>query len=282
MQVINTQDVQSLLDQLKGLNAPTIIVGVAILVVGLIAVRLLLRMVKKVLARSRIPTSLHSFIRTALRILLDIIVLLIAASSMGIPVTSFVALLSIAGLAVTLALQNLLSNLAGGVVLLIRKPFQMGDFIEADSVSGTVEEITMLHTRIRTLDRRAVFLPNASLQTSRVVNCSTFPIRRVDIKVSASYDAHPSDVRRAALHAAGTVPQILDDPPVEVHVVSYGDSAIEYVIFAFCVPSDYLTVLYSLTEQLYDSFKVCGVEMTYPHLRVHMEPGKDHPSLIHD
>lgn len=245
--------------------------ALAILVIGLAAVRLILRLVEKALKASHVPPTLHAMIRTLLRVLLDLVVFLSAANAVGIPITSFITLLGLAGLAVSLALQGVLGNLAGGFIILASRPFEVGHFIEHESVSGTVREIRMLHTRIETPDGRMVYIPNNSLSGSRIINFSETGKRRVEISVSASYQNNPGQVRAAVLDAAGSTEGVLASPAPQVFLDGYGESDIRYVLWVWVESANFLSVRQTLNERIYAAFAAHHVEMTYPHLNVHMK-----------
>lgn len=272
MDNVNVEQVEETIALFSSMDMKTAVRGLLFLVVGLVLVRLALMLLSHMLKKSRtIPASAHTMIKTLMRILLDVVVVLAAANTVGIPITSFMVFLSVIGIAISLAVQGILSNFAGGILLLVSRPFAIGDFIECGSVSGTVLDITMLHIKLQAPDRKVVYLPNSTVYSSILTNASISAIRRVDVSVSASYDNSPAQVREAVLDLTRTIPGILQDPEVQVHVENYGDSAIGYTIWAFCEGKDFLTVKYALLEGLYDAFRAHSVEMTYPHMNVHMQ-----------
>ena len=274
MDNVNVEQVEETIALFSSMDMKTAVRGLLFLVVGLVLVRLALMLLSHMLKKSRtIPASAHTMIKTLVRILLDVVVVLAAANTVGIPITSFMVFLSVIGIAISLAVQGILSNFAGGILLLVSRPFAIGDFIECGSVSGTVLDITMLHIKLQAPDRKVVYLPNSTVYSSILTNASISAIRRVDVSVSASYDNSPAQVREAVLDLTRTIPGILQDPEVQVHVENYGDSAIGYTIWAFCEGKDFLTVKYALLEGLYDAFRAHSVEMTYPHMNVHMQDG---------
>ena len=265
------EDVQEYVSILKNVDWQTGMKALAILVAGFAAVRLILHGVRKALKASHVPVTLHTMIANLLRILLDLVVILAAAGIIGIPITSFVTLLGIAGLAVSLALQGILGNLAGGFIILSTHPFDLGHFIEHDGVTGTVREISMHHTRLETPDGKMIYIPNSSLANGRIINYSETGKRRVELTVSASYQNSPSQVREAILAAVSRTSGILSGPAPEVYVDSYGESDIRYGIWVWTEGGDFLRVRRELTERLYTTFAEQKVEMTYPHLNVHMK-----------
>lgn len=269
--VPSEKTVQEYTDILKRVDWETGLKAAAILVIGLTAVKLILRATRKILGKSHVPPTVHSMMITLLRILMDLVVVLAAMNAIGIPITSFVALLSLAGLAVTLGLQGVLGNLASGVIVLGSHPFEVGHLIEHDGIMGTVREIRMLHTIVETLDGRVVYFPNSSVAGGRVTNITGTGRRRVEVKVSASYNQTPEQVRKAIRDAIEQIDSVLAEPEPVVYVEGYGDSAINYCVWVWTKSEEFLPVQFRLTELLYTTFAQNSVEMTYPHLRVHMQ-----------
>lgn len=180
------------------------------------------------------------------------------------------AVLSVIGLAFSLALQNFLANVAGGMQLLASHPFKVGDFVEAGGCSGTVTEVGMFYTRLLTYENKLVQIPNSAIVSANIINHFSEPTRRVDVKVSASYDA-PQDVVMAALRELAQGHElVLADPAPAVHVNEYGSHAIEYALRVWCASGDYWTVYNDLMDNVKPAFDRAGVEMTYPHVNVHM------------
>ena len=263
------ETIQGYADILKTVDWQTGLKAGAILLIGLAAAKLVLHFVRKVLKKSRVPAAVHSILMTLLRVLLDLVVVLAALNALGIPITSFIALLSLAGLAISLALQGVLGNLASGLIVVGSRPFDVGDVIEHDGIAGTVREIRMMHTVLETFDGRMVYIPNSSISGGRVVNVTQTGRRRVDISVSASYNQPPAQVRKAIGDAIARTEGILEDPAPAVFLDSYGDSAINYGIRVWTASENYMNVKNTLTELLYSTFAENKVEMTYPHINVH-------------
>ena len=241
-----------------------------ILLTGIIIIRIITKVVNKALAKTKLEKAAHGMIRSLVKTVLYVLLALTAASSLGIDVTGVLALASVATLAVSLALQDMLSNLVGGFTLVYTHPFSSGDYVEIAGQSGTVKEIGMTYTKLATPDNKLVQIPNASVVSSEIVNYSCTGKRRVAIDVTASYDA-PVDKVLAALKEAATVEGILEDPAVFSAVTSYGDHAIHYVVRVWC-PTDKYWDVYN--ETIYNVKKVFdreGIQMTYPHLNVHLD-----------
>lgn len=263
------ETIQGYTDILKSVDWQTGLKAAAILVIGLIAVKLFLHVLRKALKKSHVPAAVHSILLTVLRVLLDLVVILSALNAIGIPVTSFIALLSLAGLALSLALQGLLGNLASGLIVLGSHPFDVGDVIEHDGMTGTVREIRMMHTVMETFDGKVVYFPNSSISGGRVINVTQTGRRRVDLSVSASYHQSPEQVKKAIRDAVSRTEGILEDPAPMILLDSYGDSAINYGIRVWTASDNYMSVRNQLNELLYTTFAENRVEMTYPHINVH-------------
>lgn len=247
------------------------ILRVALLMLaGWLIIRLLMRMVDRMLEQSRLVAAAKVYIRSGMRIFLWFLLALILAETLGIKATSIIAMLSVAGLAVSLALQNTLANLAGGLVLLVTKPFVIGDYVEADSVSGTISAINMAYTAFITPDNKEIFIPNSQLSAAKIINYNALGKRRMDLKFTASYDAPTAQVRAALQESIARFPQVLPDPAPAVYVSEYQASSIEYLARLWTSSGDYWDVYYALIEEVRESFARHGVEMTYNHLNVHL------------
>lgn len=244
---------------------------VAVMVLaGWLVIRLLMRMADRLLDQSKSVAAIKSYIHTALNIFLWFLLALMLAETLGIKATSIIAMLSVAGLAVSLALQNTLSNLAGGLVLLVTKPFSPGDYVEADGVSGTIAGITLSYTTFITPDNKEIFVPNSQLSAAKIINYNVLGKRRMDLSFTASYDAPTAQVRAAIEEVLAAIPGILDDPAPAVYVSEYQSSSIQYLVRLWTAAGDYWDVYYALIEGVRESFARHGVEMTYDHLNVHI------------
>ena len=247
-----------------------IFIAVIVTVASLLVMKLLLKLLDRALGRSKMDAPLQRLIRSLLKGVLWSVTVIVALGCLGIEVTSLVAVLSVVGLAFSLALQNFLSNLAGGMQILASHPFRMGDFVEAGGCSGTVTETGMFYTKLTTPDNKLVQLPNSTIVSANITNFSAQPTRRVELKVTASYDAPTEQVLALLSKMAADHPLILGDPEPAVHVDGYGDSAIGYVMRVWCATPDYWTVYYNLMDGFKPAFDRAGIEMTYPHMNVHM------------
>lgn len=267
---LDPEEVSSFVGMLKELSLSAVLKIIVLILVLIVLVQLLQKLFDRFLNRSKIDRSLYGFLRAGVKILLYFIAATIVAGSLQIDVTSLIAVLSVAGLALSLALQGALGNLASGIVILTTKPFRAGDYVLIDGQEGYVEDIGMTYTKLAAYDKRIIFIPNSTVTSGSIINYTVEGKRRVDITVTASYDA-PVDAVKAALHSAvERVPDFLTDPPVFVRVSAYEESAIAYTVRAWCSCEDYWDCYYDLLETIKIVFDETGIHMTYPHLNVHM------------
>ena len=241
-----------------------------ILIVGIIVIQIILAILGKALKKTKMEKAAHTLIRSVTRILLYLLLGLAAASSLGIDVTGIVALASVFTLALSLSLQNSLTNLIGGFTLLSTKPFKSGDYVEIAGQAGSVTEIGMFYTVLTTPDNKITHIPNNSVVSADITNYTTTGTRRLSIDVSASYDA-PTEKVLEALRDAANVPGILEDPTPFVALTGYGDHAITYTVRVWTKTEDYWTVHYAIHERIRECFAAHGVAMTHPHLNVHLD-----------
>ncbi len=268
---VQVEEVQKVVDAVKSMNWQTVIGAVVILVVGVSLVKVLLRLARKGISRTNIPESLHTMLLTIVRIVLYSLLLLTAASHIGIPITSFVTVIGVAGLAISMAVQGILQSMVGGMILLGSRPFDVGDVVETDGITGTVQDIHMMSTNIESFDGKNIYIPNSRLYTSTIINYTRKGQRRVELKLSASYDAPPALVREAVMDAVNDTPGVLPEPAPRLLTENYADSAIEYTLWVWCSAGDFVDVKYGISEKLYETYQRRNVEMTYPHLNVHMK-----------
>ena len=251
-----------------GFSWTKLISAAILLVVCGVLIKLILKATDRMLGRSRLDKAVHPFIRTIVKLVLLFTAIMLIAGTLGVDTSSLLALLSVAGLAVSLALQNVLSNMASAVILLTTKPFQIGHFIEMGSVSGTVVKIGAICTDILTLNNQLVHVPNSEITGSTVTNYTASDKRRLEYRITASYDAPVEDVKAALLRAAEHPLRMREMQPI-ARVNGYGESAIEYVLFLWIRPKDYMDVYSDVLENVKREFDAAGIEMTYPHINVH-------------
>lgn len=267
----STIDVSAVTGFLNMLTLDKVFSAVIIFLIGLLITKIILRILRGIFKRSDyLDERLEKFILTGVRTVLLIVTLIIVAQSLGIPTTSLVALLSVGALAVSLAVQGMLSNVAGGMTLLTSRIIGLNDLVEVAGVTGTVTEIGLLYTKLQTADGQTVMLPNASISGEKIVNYTTLGRRRVVLSIGASYDAAVSDVREALLEAAAQIGDVHEEPAPYVVVSAYLDSAIEYTIYLWCNWDAYTTVRQTLNERAKEALDRRGIEIPYNHLNVHI------------
>lgn len=253
------------------LSLGKVIAAAVVLLVCLLSARLILTAVRRGTKRSQLDATLQLFLMRLLKAFLLTLSVMIAASTLGVNVTSLVAVLGVASLAVSLALQGTLSNLVGGVMLLTAKPFALGDFIECGSISGTVKEIGLFYTDIATYDNKQIHIPNSTVSSSVIINYTAAPKRIVEIIVSASYDSDMYAVKEALRDAAGTAPGLLPEEPIVAVVNNYRANDIEYMLRFWVASQVYFDAKFAATEQIKVLFDERGIRMSYPHLNVHLD-----------
>ncbi len=241
-----------------------------VIVAAVVAGRVILGLVGRALKRSRLDPALVKLIRGGVKLLVGVVCVLLICETLGVEVTSLLALFSVIGLALSLAVQGVLANLAGGMVLLWAKPFHTGDFVEVDGVLGTVKETSLMYTKLNTTDNKLVSIPNKIVSEAKVLNFAAEETRRVELTFSASYDSPIDQVKAAVLEALAKNELVLAQPEPVVGVAQFGSSAIVYNVWAWCKGSDYWPALYSVNEAIKAALDARGLEMTYDHINVHM------------
>lgn len=252
-------------------GASNIVSAIVIFLICLFAIKVLTAVTGKLLDKSnKLDGTLKGFVKTALKIVLWALAIIIVAEAVGINTASLVAVLSVAGLALSLSVQNIMSNLFSGITLLITRPFVQGDLIEVGANLGTVKSIGLFYTVIDTLDSRVITIPNGDVTAASIVNYSRNPLRRVDLSFNASYDSPTESVKAAILEAIAEDSRISDFQPPFVVIGAYKDSTIEYIVRVWCNNADYWDVYFGLNERVREAFERKGVKMSYAHMNVHI------------
>lgn len=253
------------------LTISTLLPALIYLIAGLIISKLILSVLNRSLDRSNVDVTLHKFLHTAVRLVLYFILFMMVASALGIQVTSLVAVLSVAGLAISLSVQGLLSNVLSGLMLLFIKPFKVGDYVEVGGVGGFIKEIGFVHTKILSFENILIYMPNSDVSNGKITNYSTEEKRRFNLNFTVSYICPPEKVRGVLLEYISSHPKVDKDPAPMVAVSNYKDSAIEYVVRGWADSSVYWDVYWDIYNNMDSLFKKNGLVMTYPHLNVHIE-----------
>lgn len=244
--------------------------AILIVVIGLILTSKLSKLLKRKMS-SKLEKSVCDFLSSFISIALNAVIILTAANYLGVPMTNLVAIVGSCGLAVGLALQGSLSNLAGGLMILIFKPFRDGDFVSINGFDGTVKEITILYTYLTTLDNKTVIIPNATVSNSSITNFSKEKYRRVDIPVSVSYKSDVNEVRKVLLDFVSGIEFVEKDPEPAVVISAYADSSINFTVRVWTENAHYWDVAGSINYGLQKALSDNGIEVPYPQLDVHLD-----------
>jgi len=268
---VAAETVEDLVQTVQRMSPAMVLKMILMIAVLIVLVELLCRFANRLMMKSRMDKSLHGFLRTGVRILLYFLAAIIVAGSLKVDVTSLIAVLSVVGLAISLALQGALSNVAGGIVILTTKPFKVGDYVLIDGHEGFVDDISMTYTRLSAYDKRIIFIPNSTVTSVSVENFTRDGLRRVQLDVSASYDCGVDQVKDSILEAIQGVSGFLSDPAPVIRLQEFGESAIAYRAWAWCEKDIYWDCHYLLLEEIKRTFDRNGVIFTYNHLNVHLD-----------
>lgn len=249
---------------------PTVVIAIVIFIVGKIIAKIIIKIIDAGMGRTRIDHTARSFLKSLLNIVFTAFAVVIALSTLGIPMTSIITAIGAAGVAVALAIQNSLSNVAGGFIILFTKPFGKGDYITSNGVEGVVEEITILNTKLITLDNKVVYIPNGMVSSGTITNFSREEKRRVDITLGVSYE---QDFRKAVkvIHQVLADHQlVLQDEEPFARISAFNDSSVEITVRAWTATANYWTVYFDLYEQIRIAFSENDIEIPYNKLDVKM------------
>ena len=249
-------------------SMPTILMLIAVIAIGYASVKIIINLIKKVLIKTSIDHTAITFILSFLRVILYVIVVITALSTIGVNVASLITAVGAAALTAGLALQDTLGNIASGMIILLSKPFIAGDILEFEGITGKVENIKVFFTTIHTLDNKIVTIPNSRLTTNNVINCTKVDKRRVDLKYSISYDDDISKVKALIYTLISENDKVLNDPEPTVYVGKHLDSGIEIVVMLWTTPDDYYSVYYYMQENVKLTFDKNNITIPYPHVVV--------------
>ena len=245
-----------------------IFVALAIYFIGRALIRWVLRIMERSFARRRVDASLRTFLRNLVNVAFYLLLLLAVVQTLGVNATSLIAIFSAATLAIGMALSGTMQNFAGGVMILLLRPYRAGDFISAQGMSGTVEEIMLFSTKILTADRQTIYIPNSVISTSIIDNYSHAELRRVDIAVSISYGDDVDAAREAMLELCTADSRVLAEPAPAVWVTALADSSVNLSLRVWVKNADYWDVFFSLNEQIYKTLPAKGLHFPFPQLDV--------------
>lgn len=248
-----------------------LLAGIAVLVIGMILVRLLIRLMMKRNPLKKADPTVRSFVGALLRIILYVCVILAAIGVMGVPLSSFVTIVASAGVAVSLALQGVLGNFIGGVMLLINKQIRAGEYIKVGDIEGSVRAVGVFYTELITADNRHISVPNASLTNTAIINYTREGTRRLDIDFGVGYGSDFKAVREALLSILDGENGVLSEPAPQVLLDECGDSALKCKLRLWCKQEEYWRLRFALTEKGRDALNAAGIEIPFPQLDVHMK-----------
>ena len=263
------QTLFTMLEQYAVTYGGRLLIALLILIIGFKLVNL---MTKKLLggkALEKLEPTARSFLKSLVGITCKVLIGIIALSVMGVPMTSIITVVGSCGLAVGLALQGSLANIAGGFVLLVVKPFRVGHFISMNDVTGTVTDIGIFNTRLCTLDNKTVTIPNSVISNATLVNMTELPMRRVDLTFTAAYSDDIRTVESALLSACEKNERVLADPAPFARISGHKDSALEYTVRAWCKTEDYWDVYFDLIRDVKYVFDERGITIPFPQVDVH-------------
>jgi small conductance mechanosensitive channel len=248
-----------------------LLTAIIIVSVGFWVSKKLTKIFVKALEHHNTDKLLSSFLRSMCSIILKLIVLIIAIQILGIETMSFAAVLAALGVGIGMALSGTLQNFAGGIVLLLFKPFKVGDFIECGSFSGTIIQIRIFMTEIKTVDNKVIFVPNSTLISSPLINYTREDIRRIDIDFSVAYGTNLKQAKDIIENIAANEKGILAEPKTTTFVSSLADSCVIITMRSWTKTDDYWTVKYNMNENVYNAFNEQGIEIPFPQITVHMQ-----------
>ena len=247
----------------------SILLALVIAVIGRYAIKFINKLVARMLERRNVEPTVQSFLKSFVNILLIILLIITVIGTLGVNTTSLAALLASAGLAVGMALSGNMQNLAGGLIMLIFKPYKVGDFIEAQGVSGTVNAIQIFHTILTTPDNKVLFIPNGPLSSGTVMNYSRNDVRRVDFTISVEYGTDVEKVKSVTLDLMGSDSRILQEPAPFIAVKELASSSVDFTLRVWVKSADYWNVFFETNERIYAEYNKQGIKFPFPQIQVH-------------
>ncbi len=247
-----------------------VLIALAIFFIGRWIIRYLRKLLRRMMERRAVEASLKSFLLNLVSITLTLFLIIVIIGILGIDTTSFVAIFASAGLAIGMALSGTLQNFAGGVMILIFKPFRVGDFIEAQGQTGTVKEIQLFNTVINTTDNKTIMIPNGGISTGIINNYSKESIRRVEWTFGIGYGDDYDLAKATIASMLDQDARVLKDPAYFIAVSSLGDSSVNIVVRAWTSTGDFWSVFFDMNEKVYKQFPIVGLNIPYPQMDVHL------------
>lgn len=250
---------------------PKLIGAILVLLIGNFIVRMVTKGMKRMFERSKINDSLRPFLVSLTNIVLRTLLILSVLGMLGIEMTSFIAILASAGLAIGMALSGTLQNFAGGILILLLKPYKVGDYIDTGSYSGTVSEIQIFNTILKTVDNKVVILPNGGMSVNSLINYSTESQRRVDWTFGIAYGDDYDKAKSVLKRLCDEDSRILKDPATFIALSELADSSVNIVVRAWVKSENYWDVFFAMNEKVYKTFTKEGLNIPFPQMDVHIE-----------
>jgi len=242
-----------------------VLAALAMLIIGLFIIKMIVRLSKKIMKKRGIDATLQKFLGNLISWTLKILLFVIIASQLGVETTSFAAIIGAAGLAIGLALQGSLSNFAGGVLIMIFKPYKIGDLIEAQGVLGVVKEIQIFTTQLNTPENKLAIIPNGSLSNGNIINYSAEGVLRIDHVIGVSYDADIKQTKEVLMKVLTDHPKVLKDPAPTINVAELADSSVNFAVRPWAEAAHYWDVYFDVLENAKIALDAAGIEIPYPH-----------------
>jgi len=252
-----------------------IVIGLLILIVGLIVCKIIKVVITRIMRRTKKDEAVIHFVASLIDVILKIVVLVAALATMGINTASIITVLGTCGVAIGLALKDSLGNVAGGMMIIVNKPFKKGDYINAAGTEGTVQTINLFNTVLLTIDNKEVVVPNGVLSNSNITNFSAMPTRRVDLEINVAVDTDLVKAQNAILAVCGAHAKVHSDPEPFCRMNRVANGAIVFTVRAWCDNADYWEVYFDLQEQIREKFNQVGVVIPFPQLDVHVDNRTD-------
>ena len=247
----------------------SILIAAIIFMVGRYLIKLINRLVAQMLEHRNVDLTIQSFLKSLINIILITLLIITVVGTLGVNTTSFAALLASAGVAVGMALSGNLQNLAGGIILLLFKPYKVGDFIEVQGMSGTVKAIQIFHTILTTGDNKELFIPNGALSSGNITNYSANDIRRVDFTIGVEYGTEVEKVKEVTMKVISSDERILQSPAPFIAVGELAANSVDYTIRVWVKAADYWPVFFDMNERIYETFNREGIGFPFPQLQIH-------------
>lgn len=272
IKAVSAGEIDLLLKQLVSMCVEvgkSILLAIVIYIAGKFVIKLINKLIRRTLEHKNVDSTIQSFLKSFVSILLNVLLIITVISALGVNTTSFAALLASFGVAAGMALSGNLQNLAGGLIILLFKPFKVGDFVEAQGSMGTVKEIQIIHTILQTVDNKEIYLPNSSLSSGSITNYSKMGTRRVDFTVNVEYGTDVEKVTNALKAIAESDERILKEPAPFYALSALAESSVNFTFRVWVNGADYWPVFFDLNKKIYEDFNRQAIKFPFPQLQIH-------------